>query len=227
MIQGAAGELGIPVPTAIVGSTDPSAVLFFQLAKREGKELSTRHDWQSLIVQQTFTSTATVVQATALPADYDHLVPDVELWNRSQNMLLAGPTPSDIWARLQSGITGGVAGYWRIVGGDLNIFPAPTAGQTYAFEYLTKNWCASSGGTAQATWAADADVGVIDEDLMQQGLIWRWLRAKGMDYAQEQETYESAVGLASARDRGIQIMTLGGRRMTDPPYPYWAGTITP
>ena len=37
---------------------------------------------------------------------------------------------------------------------DILINPAPSAGHTFAYEYMSKNWCESSGGTDQAAWAA-------------------------------------------------------------------------
>src|SRR4030095_6761898 len=106
IVQGAAASLNFPVPTSIVGDSDPGVVQWLTLAQREGKELSKRHDWQNLVVHQTWTTTATEAQALALPtASYDHLVPDVEVWDRSSNQMLSGPTSSWVWQRLKSSAT--------------------------------------------------------------------------------------------------------------------------
>lgn len=225
LVQEVAGSLNLPQPASVVGNTDPDAILFLNLAKREGRELARRHDWQKLVVEHTQASLAAVTQ-TALPAAFDHLTPDVEIWNRSTDTRYLGPVSSSEWVRLNTGISGGVTGWWRLIGGALNIYPAPTAGQTIAFEYISKNWCASSGGTGQATWAADSDTGVISEELMALGLTWRWLRAKGMDYAEEMATYERELEKAASRDRGIRIMAVGKTNAEDyPPVPFWNGTI--
>lgn len=227
LVQEVAGSLNLPQPASVVGNTDPDAILFLNLAKREGRSLSRRHDWQKLIVEHTQTTLATVAQ-TALPAAYGRLMPDVEIWNRTTNTRYVGPVSSGEWVRLNTGISGGVAGWWRLIGGVLNIYPAPTAGQTIAFEYITKNWCQSSGGTGQANWAADSDVGVISEDLMGLGLTWRWLKAKGMDYAEDMATYEREFELDSSRDRGIRVMAVGKAALDNyPPTPFWNGTIGP
>lgn len=228
LIQEVAGSLNLPVPTSIVGNTDSDAILFLNLAKREGNELARRHDWQGLVVEHTWTSTATEAQSSALPAAYDHLPPDPEIWNTTNDTRLTGPVSSREWAILNnSSITGGISGWWRIIGGVLNIYPAPTAGKTYALEYISKNWCESSGGTDQATWAADTDVALIPERLIALGVTWRWLRAKGMDYAEEMATYEREVEKAAARDRGLRVM-VGGRARGDDDIispPFWNGTI--
>lgn len=227
IIQEVAGVLSLPVPTSIVGNSQPSQVLWLNLAQREGRELARRHDWQALIVQQTWTTVAAQAQPSALPSAYDHLVPDVEVWDRTGNILLFGPTPSDVWSRLQSGITGGVTGWWRIIGGVLYVYPAPTAGRTFALEYVSKNWCQSSGGTGQSTWQADADTGVISENLIALGITWRWLKSKGMDYAEDMATYEREVEKAASRDRGMSVLVAGKSHGDGyPPQPFWNGTIS-
>ena len=225
LVQEVAGSLNLPQPSSVVGNTDSDVVLFLTLAKREGRELFRRHDWQKLVVEHTQVSLATVAQ-TALPTAYDHLVPDVEIWNRTNDTKYVGPVASNEWMRLNTGVSGGVAGWWRLIGGALNIYPAPTAGETIAFEYVSKNWCESSGGTDQSTWAADSDVGILSEELMALGVTWRWLRAKGMDYAEEMATYEREVEKAAARDRGLKVRVVGKSRDEDyPPFPFWNGTI--
>lgn len=227
IVQGAAASLNLNVPTSVVGNSAKDAVQFLILAKHAGRELARSHNWQNLVVQNTWTTTATAVQTSALPtADYDRLVPDAEVWNRTSNVLVVGPTPSNAWQRLQTGITtGGVSGWWRIVGNVLNILPKPTTGQTYAVEYISKRWCQSSGGTLQETWAADADTALVSEDLIELGLIWRILRARGLDYAEEMSTYEREVEKVSARDRGLGVMIVS-RGDGDLPSPFWDGTIT-
>lgn len=225
LIQEVAGSLNLPVPSAVVGNTDPDAILFLNLAKREGRELARRHDWQKMVVEHTQTTLATVAQ-TALPTAYDHFVPDVEIWNRTNNTKYTGPVSAYDWVRLNTGISGGVSGWWRLIGGALNIYPAPTAGETIAFEYVSKNWCQSSGLVGQATWVADSDTGIISEELMALGVTWRWLRAKGMDYAEDMATYEREVERAAARDRGLRVMAIGKTNADQyPPVPFWNGTI--
>jgi hypothetical protein len=225
LCQGAASSLSLPAVTAIVGSSEANSALLLTLAKREGRELARRHDWQNIVVAHTWTTTATVAQSLALPSDYDRLVPDVEIWNRSSNTLLRGPTPSNIWMRLQSGISGGVTGWWRIIGNVLQVYPAPEASLTFALDYVSKNYCESSGGTDQSDWAADADLGKVPEHLVELGVTWRWLRAKGMDYAEELATYEREVEKAAARDRGMAVMVVSGGS-NDITEPFWPGTVT-
>lgn len=210
------------------GSTDANVAILLRLLRQEGDELARRHDWQALVVQQTFVSVAAEAQPAALPSDYDRLMPDARLWDRTSNFIVSGPTGSRAWLQIHGAGYGGVTGWWRLISGVLNIYPAPAAGRTYALEYVSRNWAASSGGTAKSTFEADTDVGRIPERLMTLGLIWRWRHAKGLDYAEDMRTYEREMERASARDRGLAIITPpgGSRRGGGDIWGVPGGTIT-
>ena len=60
----------------------------------------------------------------------------------------------------------------------------------------------------QSAWAADSDVGILDEYLIKLGLRWRVLRRLGMSYADELDEYERAVAKALAHDGGAAILSL-------------------
>src|SRR5262245_21629113 len=166
-------RLGLPPPATIAG-TDTTSRLLFSLANQEGGELMRRHDWQALTVERTFTSLATVAQTGAIPADYDRLVYNAEVWDRSRHLKFAGPTPSRVWQDLQTNLTGGIVGWWRLLGGELNIFPAQPAGNTLAFEYISRNWALSSGSVARAAFQEDTDTARIPEHLITLGIMWRY-----------------------------------------------------
>lgn len=228
IIQKVAPRLGLRRPPAVVGATgDLTAQTLLELANQEGDELSRFHDWQDLIVEKTFTTLAQVAQTDALPADdYDRLPHNPEFWNRTLNLRYAGPAPQRVWQQLQTGVSAGTVGWWRILGGQLCIYPAPTAGQTLAFEYLTKNWCESASGDAQSEFMADTDVVRLPERIMQLGLIWRWKASKSFAYGEDLETYEREKEKAAANDRGTGRIRGGGTDVGDLlAGPNWNGII--
>ena len=227
LVRDAAVRLGLQMPSVVATATDTTTRLLFNLANQEGDELSRRHDWQALTVERTFTSLNQVEQTGAIPSDYDRLVYAADVWDRTQNLKFAGPTPSRVWQDLQTNLTGGIVGWWRLLGGELNIFPAQDAGNTLAFEYISKNWCESSGGTGQAAFAADTDVAKIPERLITLGIMWRYgAVTKGFDYAENLATYEREVEKAAARDRGTGVIYPPPSEGTMPPVPTWPGTVT-
>lgn len=225
IITEAASQLGLRQPSAVVGSTDLTAQILLRFANQEGKELARYHDWQDLIVSASHTSLATSAQTGALGTDYDRLIRNAEIWNTSLHQKYIGPTPSRTWLRLQQGVTGGVTGYWRIMRGELYIYPAPTAGQTIAFEYISKHWCESSGGNGQSEFMADTDVPLIPEDLITLGVVWRYRHSRGFaQYAEDMATYEREKEKAASRDRGTGVIAPSSRN-DGPTDPIFNGTI--
>lgn len=225
--HGAAVLCGLPAPQSVVNSLDPNTRLLLRLAQQEGRELARRHDWQALKVDYTFASTASE-QQPAFPADFDRLLPLGELWDRTANLRYAGPTDDTTWGRLKGmAVTVGVPGYWRLLGGRLYLLPAPPAGHTLALPYISANWAESDSGTPKDSFTADTDRARIPERLIALGVVWRFKRAKGLDYADDMATYEREVERAAARDRGLGPLILSKpRREEVPPYT-WPGTIIP
>ena len=198
IVQSAAPELSLPTPSAVAASTDPQVVLLFRLAKEEGMALAARHTWQNLTTEKTFTTTAAAIQVGAIPTDFDRMIPET-FFNRTTNKRVVGPIDPVEWQRIQSSLVTLVNPAFRIRGSSILITPTPSAGQTCAYEYVSTKWCASSGGTAQNTWAADTDVTnictntVLAEEAMTLGIIWRFRKAKGLDFTADLQAYERYV----------------------------------
>jgi hypothetical protein len=191
--QGAAVLCNLPAPTSVINSTDPNVPLLLRLANQEGRELARRHDWQRLLVDYTFASLATEAQ-TALPTNFDRFLPNPEIWNRSLTQKYYGPTDARTWGQLKAlAVTAGAPGWWRLIGNGLEITPAPTAGQTLAIPYISTNWCQSSALVAQSAWTSDTDTALIPERLITLGIVWRYRKSKGLDYAEDMATYEREV----------------------------------
>ena len=210
--QGALREIGeLEVPTSIVGNANLTAVQMLALAQREGRELSRRTVWQALVKEKTFTVTAAAAQTGAIPSDFRYIV-SATWWDRTNKWRMLGPATPQQWQALNSGIVqAGVRRWFRIRGDSMLIYPTPTnTTDTIAFEYVSDQWCETAGGTGQSAWAADTDVGVLSEELMQMGLAWRFLKAKGLAYAEELASYEREVDKAIARDGGMPTLNMAG-----------------
>lgn len=202
-------------PGTIVGNTDPAACQLLALAKRELKNLARCYPWKVLTAEQTFTmTTGQSVQTGAIPSDF-WCFKNFTWWDRTNEWRLRGPSTSNQWQVLRSGIVQQTPRKWiRVRGSDLLAHPNPDTADTVAFEYVSKNLVDSDGdGAADAlTWAADTDTSVLDEDLLTMGVHWRYLRAKGLPYADEKTEYDDEVALTKARDGGHGPVSLSGRR---------------
>lgn len=68
---------------------------------------------------------------------------------------------------------------------------------------------------SQPDWTADTDTAILDEDLIEMGLIWRLQERLGLAYAEAREEYEREVDKAVARDGGAGVLNLApGDRLT-------------
>lgn len=201
LCQSAARRLNVTVPSLIVGNTDETAMLLLALASEEGVSLMRRYPWQVLITEKTFTTVAADEQTGAIPTDFDRILPE-SMFNRTTRRRVAGPLSYDEWQRAKATLVTYVNPTFRIRGDALLMSPNPPAGETVAYEYVSKNFCKTSGGTGQADWAADTDLGRVDEGLMTLGLIWRFRQVKGLSYGEDMELYERRVSDAEMRDGG-------------------------
>lgn len=220
IIQDAAGRLGLSQPSSVIGSSVQQTKNLLAAAQVEGKSLAKRHAWQILTAEQTFTATATETQSSAVPTDFDRFV-DETFYNRTQKRPVYGPLSAREWQFAKSVVTAVIIESFRQRGSstDLLMTPTPTAGDSYAYEYISKNWCESSGGTNQSAWAADTDTGILDEELMTRGVMWRFLRGNGLDYGEEFRDYEMMVRQAISRDGGKRTLNTGARGSRAPHAP--------
>lgn len=213
IIQAAYKRVGLTAPSSAIGLTDANVVRMIELANEEGAELASRHRWQRLMREATLTTLATESQGlitTIAGADFGYMLDDT-IWDRTSNRRWL-PVDDVKWQQMKSsGITGPDVNF-RLRGNYLLATPVPTASHTVAFEWITKYWCETSGGTGQAAWAADTDVARLDEGLMTAGLVWRWKASQGFEYAEDFRKYEILVNDAIARDGVKGHLHMGGDR---------------
>lgn len=157
-------------------------------------------------------------QAYAMPSDFGYFI-EQTFWDGSYRWQLLGPIDAQEKNVIKWGISpvGPRRRFW-IRGNLMYINPFPTtANQVIAFDYFSNSWCQSSGGTAQTAWTADTDTYVLDTDCFVLGLKWRFLRAKGLDYTEEKNTYDKTVGRVMARNGGQRDLPInaqsGGLRL--------------
>lgn len=210
VVQSACLKLGIAQPNVVFTSTDPQTLQLAALMNDEGRDLSRAHNWTRLLKQQTFVSVAQAIQTGAVPADFNWYMNDT-MWNRGTQVKVGGPVSPEDWQAFQAiALLAIPNAVFRFRGGDILIYPTPAAGQTCAYEYGTTQWVLSNASAPQTQYLADTDTALLDETIIALGVRWRFLKSKGMDYAEDFRSYEIAKQQAVARDGGKQKVYLGG-----------------
>lgn len=224
IVQSACQRIGIVAPKLVAGSQDLQVIQLMALLNKEGRELATgqsvglSYDWQALQAEASFVSLAT--ESQGLLSD---IAPGLKfiiggtIWDRNRRLPVYGSMSPQEWQNYKAwGVLSPFPQY-RIRGNELLLLQVPNPGENYFFEYQSKNWCSSADGTTpQAAFVTDTDIGILDEDLMADGLVWRWRQAKGLDYAEDFSTYQRDVGNAIARDVERPALNMGrsGRART-------------
>ena len=221
VIQYVCGRTNIPKPSAVMANiADTQLLQLVSLLEEEGRDLSQRGHWQGITFEATHTTTAAEDQGTvvSIATNGFRAIKNGTFWDRSANLQILGPLTDEEWQRLKAMSTSGPRYHYRIRGGKLLINPVPTASLSWAFEYISKNWILGVDGvTYKQYFTLDTDTILLPEELVIMGLRWRWKKEKGLDYAEDFETYEKQVKQALGEDGGKpRLYMAGGPRDAQP-----------
>lgn len=216
--QDAADQIGLARPSTVIGNTADEVAQIIRFANQEGIELAGRGPWQVLTKEQTFTTVAAEIQTSAIPSNFGRFIHET-FWNRTRKRPLYGPVSAQEWQNLQAWSSNPMRDTFRQRGGDILITPTPTAGDTIAYEYVSKNWLTNDAGdTARSKWAADNDIPILDAELIKLGIVWRYRQSRGLPYEDDLAFYNAQVEDALREDGPRRTLSMaspspyGGRR---------------
>jgi hypothetical protein len=191
IVQNSCDIIGLTRPTVVIASQDQNVRTLLALAQVEGRELLDRYSWPATQIEKTHTSLAAEVQGvmTTLAPGFSYITSGT-FWDRTLTQPVTGPLSPIEWQALKARTATGPYPSYRLFGGKLYAYPAPAAGNTWVFEYQSTYFCQSSAGANQSAWAVDTDVGVLDENLMELGIVWRFKKKNGLDYSEDFRSYE-------------------------------------
>lgn len=202
IVQRFCRRTNLTVPATVHGSTDSQVLQIMALLEEEGNDLSGRGPWQELTHEATHTTVATESQGdiTTIAPNNFRFIKNGTAWDRTENLPLLVIDGQD-W-QAEKGFAATAPRYRvRIRTGDLICTPTPTAGNTWAFEYVSWDWILDDdASTRKQYFTEDADTPLLPEEIILKGLRWRWKKEKGFDYAQDFEEYESMVADAVGRE---------------------------
>lgn len=203
IVADAATEVGINVPSTVIGNGDPAIQRMYRHANRVGADLVSRAMWSALRTERAWAADADTVQAAALTGitDLSRIIPET-FKDRTNQRTIDGPVPPSRWQDFQKApAPTDFAAYYALRGGQVLVYPRPNGGEALAFEYISRNFCASSGGTPQQRWTADTDVARLPEELFTLGVIAFYLRSEGLPWEMASAEYEARIQTEVANDQ--------------------------
>jgi hypothetical protein len=180
LVQEFCGKKTLPVPGAVIGSTDTGVIQIRYLLAEALRELSQYH-WQEQKIEKTWTSVATEDQGaltSVFGTDYRSLVP-ATMWDLTLKRPVFGPVTDASWGNLKAFPAAGPIYQYKILQNHLHIFPTPPAGHSMYVIYESNYPVTDSGGTAKATITADTDLFLVPDIIVSRSLDYRWKRQKG------------------------------------------------
>ena len=197
LVQSFTDKLGLPTPSAMVGSQDKAVKQMKALLQETVRDLG-EYRWQNQRVRTTFISVAGTDQGaltTLFGAGYSGLVPD-SLWNVTRHSRVFGPLSDQVWNALQTLPNAGPEFQSWISQGHLFISPALAAGNTLSGVYITKYTILDQNGvTYKELIAADTDSLVFPDNVVLRGFEYKWRKQKGE--SGWQDDYNDFMGLVA------------------------------
>jgi len=207
-VQQASTVIGITVPSVVFSSTERTMVEMQALVNSCARQILEEYDWSRLKKIATVTGDG-VDTAFPLPADYDRMVKDANLWGTSFTYYPSQQlADANQWLELLSYEIQPWEPRWSLFGGNLNIVPALGNTLELKFFYIS-NWIANG---SQSEFTNDTDTFTLDERLLRLSIIWNWKKNKGVDYTADLAEYEEALGKATFKDTGSRQSIISGRR---------------
>ena len=204
IIQAACSRLAIPVPTAVVSSTNSQVMQLYALANEEIQECTFRFPWTKIREFQTFSTLNQLEQTGALSSDFDeqtdYIIPET-MWDRTTVRKVFGPLTPEQWENERAfPVYTPIAPAFMVQNATLYLTPAPAAGDTLAFEICVQKGVRSSASAKQVYFQADTDTSIFGDPLTTKGVVWRFKKMKGLDYSDEFQSYENMINVMYARD---------------------------
>ena len=201
---------------SVIGSSDTGVQQQLALVQDVGDELAERNFWQALDIGSSIAGDG-VTTLFSPPTDFAGLSPGLQFQSTLYPTLpVIGPITDEEMAAFKAYPSVPLQPLWRVIQNQFEFYPAPAAGESLKYNYFSKNWVSlAAGGTASA-WASDNDTSLIDEKLLTTGLEWRWLKAKGLDYAEEFRRYEMRLARADGRQDKTRVVRMTSRLVGGP-----------
>lgn len=191
------------VPAAVFSSQAQVMIEMRDLVQDVAIEIAQAAEWRAL----TKTATLTGGDSFPLPTDYDRMLVGQGMQDQA-NWFWGYYAYRDVSEYLMA-VNGQVPtldpGGWIILENEFKFWPA--ASGTATFPYISNLIVLDADGVTRKTdFQADNDTFMLNERLLTLGLIWRYRAQKGLEYAEDMQTYSNELEQSSNKDKGARVL---------------------
>ena len=139
VVQDAMALCGLSQPSSAVSNPDPTVTKFVAFAQQEVEITGSDFNWRNLNIGMTITGDGTTT-LFALPSDFERILQGQALWSQKYPSIpLQGPISSQDLLALKALPVIPIRPVWRLIGGQIEIWPALAAGEVVNGEYRSTN----------------------------------------------------------------------------------------
>lgn len=199
VIKNVAKSVSLGTPTTVQNLIDPDGDVgkLIQFSNLAGQEIARRVNWPDLKDEETFTGNGTSKKFTFTNSDCARLV-------EGNAVHISGtPVKGSISEGLFNRTTPivGTPRYFILRNQSVEFYPFPSNLLDVTVNYQNSNWALKNGLRADC-WDMDNDTAFVPEELIEEGIIWRWKRHIGGEFQDLQAEYEATlVSLAEDHTR--------------------------
>lgn len=187
-------ETGLDTFTSVYGTNDPNAQTMLDLAREAGEEISRRCDWRDMLKYY-----VAVLSPTQLPVDFQRLTPGGSVRTQAGEFVrpVANSGQWDIVVLVPS-----AQPYYFLINSSMYFSPT-AAGVNATISYVSVNWIKADDGSEVSDWTSDDDSVLFPQRLLEKGILWRWRRKEGLDYADQLAEFEADLAAEIKANRGV------------------------
>jgi len=221
ILQQVAGELGLPIPTTLVGNADIQTVQLRSLLNSAGNELLLYYPWQQFRKEWTF-NTVVDQGEYPLPDDWNYQL-DQTQWDRTDHWPLIGPKSAQEWAWLKGGLLAAAPRLrYRIFDNKFALWPIPSTTTSPSVfelsqEYVRKYWVLSGDPNPIVPAdmvTTDADIIQYEPWLVNKYLKLKFYQLKGFETSGVEQDFMRIFNSLTGKDVGAPVLTLAKQPMS-------------
>lgn len=200
--QEAADICAVQRPTNLFNSNIQNDQLFASVVKSALSSLMRHADWQAITregVLYTNQGQKEYLISNIVP-DFHSLVNET-MYIRDNMRFVIGAITEERWARLKQFHTPEIDVIFKIQNNKIKFLKDPGCLKLH-FTYKSNAVCYDAQTEEpKSQITANSDVPVFDEYLVKLGIVWRWLKRSGLDYAEEYNEYERELNKSYAETK--------------------------